>query len=65
MPFGHTAVVDHVSEIRTFPPDPAAFPLFAKAAYAEVTLRAGDMLYIPRRWWHWVTSLDRNIALSI
>lgn len=55
----------HMSVIRVFPPDLTVYPLFARAIYAEVFLEAGDMLYIPRRWWHWVTSYDRNIALSM
>jgi len=58
-------MVQHMSAIRVFPPDLTVFPLFARAIYAEVLLEAGEMLYIPRRWWHWVTSYDRNIALSI
>jgi len=57
--------VAHISEIPSFPPNPIVYPLFANAVYAEVHLNAGDMLYIPRRWWHWVTSYDRNIALSL
>ena len=58
-------MVNHMSAMRVFPPDLTVYPLFAKAIHAEVILEAGDMLYIPRRWWHWVTSYDRNIALSI
>jgi Cupin-like domain len=58
-------MVDHISAMRVFPPDATAYPLFANAVYAEVLLEPGEMLYIPRRWWHWVTSYDRNIALSI
>jgi hypothetical protein len=58
-------MADHISAMRVFPPDPATYPLFANAVYAEVILEPGDMLYIPRRWWHWVTSYERNIALSI
>lgn len=48
----------------TYPPDPERYPLFAKAQPLSCTLRAGEALYIPPRWWHWVTSYDRNIALN-
>lgn len=58
-------MVNHMSAMRVFPPDLTVYPLFASAVYAEVLLEPGDMLYIPCRWWHWVTSYDRNIALSI
>src|SRR5580704_6191759 len=62
---GGRVMVDHLSAMRVFPPDLGVYPLFANAVYAEVLLEPGEMLYIPRRWWHWVTSYDRNIALSI
>ncbi|MFE7046559.1 cupin-like domain-containing protein [Streptomyces atratus] len=28
------------------------------AAYAGVVLRAGDVLYLPRAWWHLVVNSD-------
>jgi ribosomal protein L16 Arg81 hydroxylase len=59
------AIVNHVSEIPAFPPDLGTYPLFRKAVFATVDLHPGDMLYIPTRWWHWVTSFDRNLALSL
>jgi hypothetical protein len=59
------AIVNHVSEIPAFPPDAEAYPLFPKAVFATVDLHPGDMLYIPTRWWHWVTSFERNLALSL
>jgi hypothetical protein len=57
-------VVNNVSEIPSFPPDPARYPLFAQAAFATITLQPGDLLYIPRRWWFWEISLGRNLALG-
>jgi hypothetical protein len=53
------------SELPAFPPDAARYPLFQQAACAEVHLEPGDMLYMPRRWWHWVTSFERNIAINV
>jgi hypothetical protein len=59
------SIVNNLSTIPVFPPDPLSYPLFAQAVYAKVDLRAGEMLYIPRRWWFWETSFDRNVALSM
>jgi hypothetical protein len=35
-------------------PDPAEFPDYYKATPIQFTVRAGDILYFPREWWHWV-----------
>lgn len=40
------------------------FPLFAGARYLDCWLRAGDMLYIPPRWWHYVESLQPSCSVS-
>lgn len=53
------------------PIDPAAvdltkYPLAAHTPTLHVTLSAGDVLFIPHRWWHVVSSLPgRNLALTI
>jgi lysine-specific demethylase 8 len=45
-------------------PDLARFPLFGSAPYFELTLHAGDMLYIPPRWWHYLRSLSTSFSVS-
>lgn len=45
-------------------PDLERHPLFAAAEPAEVTLEAGDALFIPVGWWHHVRSLDLSISTS-
>jgi hypothetical protein len=57
-------IVNNVSELSSFPPDPSRYPLFAQASYATITLEPGDLLYIPRRWWFWEISFGRNLALG-
>jgi Cupin-like domain len=54
----------NISALPGYPPDPVSYPLFVRAASACCTLRPGEALYIPHRWWHWVTSYERNIALN-
>jgi hypothetical protein len=50
--------------LLTYPPDPSRYPLFAQTRPVSCVLHAGQALYIPARWWHWITSYDRNLALN-
>ncbi|TVY51994.1 Lysine-specific demethylase 8 [Lachnellula cervina] len=40
------------------------FPLFKEAEYVDVILEAGDCLYIPLGWWHYVKSLSVSFSVS-
>ena len=40
------------------------FPLFKEAEYVDVILEAGDCLYIPLGWWHYVRSLSVSFSVS-
>ena len=40
------------------------FPLFADAEYVEGVLHAGECLYIPIGWWHFVESLEVSFNVS-
>ena len=40
------------------------FPLFARARAVEVTLLAGEMLYLPARWSHFVVNLDISVMVN-
>jgi len=37
--------------------DPQEYPLFAEAEYMECHIRAGDAIYIPPKWWHYITAV--------
>jgi len=41
-------------------PDLESYPEFAKATGNEVVLQAGDVLYLPTQWFHFIVSLDMN-----
>ena len=47
------------------------FPLFKKAKYMKIKLTPGDIIFIPKYWWHWVFSDNikkknkKNISMSI
>lgn len=46
-------------------PDLQRFPEYAGVRFFDCVLEAGDMLYLPPRWWHYVQSMDRSFSLSI
>jgi Cupin-like domain len=45
-------------------PDLNKFPLFSRAKAVEVTLVAGEMLYLPARWSHFVVNLDTSLMVN-
>jgi lysine-specific demethylase 8 len=44
--------------------DYSAFPLFKESAVIDIVLREGEMLYLPKGWWHHVVSLTKSISVS-
>ena len=44
--------------------DEQKYPLFAQATEYRVIIQPGEMLFIPRGWWHHVRSLDKSISVS-
>ena len=45
-------------------PDLKAFPRFAHARGVEVTLVAGELLYLPARWSHFVVNQDTSVMVN-
>jgi hypothetical protein len=45
-------------------PDLQRFPLFEKATAFFCTLNPGELLLIPRRWWHHVSSKQKSITVA-
>lgn len=52
------------SKINVVNPDLKRFPQFQKARRHMVTLSPGQVLFVPRHWWHYVESIDR-VTVSI
>ncbi|KAL4677577.1 hypothetical protein H8959_020251 [Pygathrix nigripes] len=52
------------SKINVVNPDLKRFPQFQKAQRHMVTLSPGQVLFVPRHWWHYVESID-PITVSI
>lgn len=55
---------DGYSPIDPKAPDLVAFPRFAEVTCREIILRPGDLLYVPPRWWHDVTSESLSVSVS-
>jgi len=53
-----------VSLIDAFDPDYEKFPFFKTVEPLVVELCPGDVLYIPKGWWHQVKSLDSTISIA-
>ncbi|XP_021529644.2 HSPB1-associated protein 1 isoform X1 [Aotus nancymaae] len=52
------------SKINVVNPDLKRFPQFQKAQRHMVTLSPGQVLFVPRHWWHYVESID-PVTVSI
>lgn len=62
----HEAVRGGLSPIDQAAVDMIKFPKFAKAAFHRVWLEPGDAMYIPRKFWHQVNSVEgRNLAVNL
>lgn len=60
----HGTEHSHLSRINVFDPDESKFPRYTNAEGAEVIVKPGDMLYIPRDWWHAVETLETSISVN-
>ena len=58
LPRGHPSA--RHSAVDWSDPDWETFPDFAEAEVNEVVLQAGDVLYLPTNWFHYIISLDMN-----
>ena len=52
------------SPINPFVPDLARFPRFAGADPIEITLSPGEVLFLPKYWWHCVYAVEPSVNLS-
>ncbi len=52
------------SQIDPEHPDSNAFPAFARCEIWECELQAGDALYIPRGWWHYLVAQQVSVSIN-
>lgn len=57
-------LLNNTSQVDVENPDLEKFPLFKDLPYLECVLSAGEMLYIPPMYWHYVRSLSTSFSVS-
>lgn len=56
---GHFSTINTREKLDDFD----RFPLFERAQAWEAVVEPGDIIYVPPKWWHHVSSLDPTISL--
>ncbi len=54
----------HHSPVRVEAPDLDRYPAFAKAQRIEVEIERGELLFIPKGWWHHFATVENAIAIN-
>lgn len=54
----------HISQVNIDDPDSKKFPKLSQATRIDITLNAGDALFLPKYWCHQVNSLDDSISIN-
>lgn len=62
LPYEESSVFSRVDLVD---PDTDVHPRFQNAAPYEVVLNPGDVLFVPRHWWHYVEALDTAISVNL
>lgn len=53
-----------VSSVDVENPDLNRYPRFAEARPLEAVLNSGELLFVPKGWWHYVCNLDVSISVA-
>lgn len=51
-------------QVNVLSPDLERHPNFADVPHIECTLQPGEMLYIPKKWWHFVWAQTASLSIS-
>ena len=62
--FQRRSLVPGFSPVNAEVPDPVRFPRSVDARRVVVTLHAGEMLFLPSRWWHQVRSIEPSLNIN-
>lgn len=57
-------MLNNTAQVNPLKPDLNLFPDFTKTTMYECYLEPGEMLYIPKEWWHHVTALEKSFSVS-
>ncbi|EEZ99556.1 Lysine-specific demethylase 8-like Protein [Tribolium castaneum] len=59
-----STLLSNTAQVDPFNPDLDKYPNFRNAKAVKCILEAGEMLYIPPKWWHHVTALEKSFSVS-
>lgn len=62
--YPHEGLLNNTSQVDPESLDFDEFPLAKNVKFFKVTLKAGEMLYLPKLWYHYVRSLTPSISIS-
>lgn len=62
-PHGDT-LLSNTAKVDPVHPNLEEFPNFVKARGIKCLLEPSDIIYIPPKWWHHVTALDKSFSVS-
>lgn len=57
-------MLSNTARVDPLNPDFKVFPEFTKAKMFKCLLGPGEMLFIPVKWWHHVTALEKSFSIS-
>lgn len=57
-------MLSNTAQVDPLNPDLSKFPNFKLAKMYKCLLEPGEMLFIPVKWWHHVTALDKSFSVS-
>uniref|UniRef100_A0A182RLQ7 JmjC domain-containing protein n=2 Tax=Anopheles funestus TaxID=62324 RepID=A0A182RLQ7_ANOFN len=57
-------ILSNTSQVDARRVDYERFPLAREVSFHRLTLRRGEVLYIPPKWWHYVESLSPSFSVS-
>lgn len=57
-------ILGNTSQVDVENPDASEFPEFSKIQVFDAVVNAGDALFIPQKWWHFVRSTTPSISIS-
>ncbi|KJH51354.1 hypothetical protein DICVIV_02473 [Dictyocaulus viviparus] len=57
-------IITNTSQVDALNPNLGEYPNFAKVQCWDGVVESGDVLFIPKGWWHLVSSLSNSISIS-
>nr|XP_023022398.1 lysine-specific demethylase 8-like [Leptinotarsa decemlineata] len=57
-------LLNNTAQVNPLQPDLEKYPKFSKAKMYKCLLGPGEMLFIPVKWWHHVSALEKSFSVS-